>query len=525
MLLVKILSIILGIVLLILFFSFTIFIHEFGHFIAGKIFGLKAPVFSIGFGPCLWKKTIKGTEFRISAIPLGGFVSLPELDPTGMELIQGDGETKIENVKPAIWWKRIIVAAAGPFGNVLFAILLSWIVYASYSNSRPQDVPEEVRLIQNGVVVAFVEPDTPEAESGLRVGDVIHEVNDRQVEIFAEFLQEVHTRSENGFATVCVSNMLDGAEACLRIPVEKGKDDKFYSIKNVFFAHNLIIKSVMPDSPAQEAGIKGGDYLFECNGKHLLSSKDINDAVEQGGVLNFKLFRNGSFVDVQVEPKFNNEYNRFMIGIQYDMSAYNVRPWMKYRKPWDQIKGDSEGIFRILGSLFAPTKKGEAARTVNALGGPISIFTMMWLTLGNFVSFLAFVRFLNINLAILNLLPIPILDGGHIIFALWRGIFQKELSEKVITWLCNAFALLLIVFFIFISCKDVFNVWSIFSSSSNKEEKVEAVESPADKSSEEELFHILEDVLDCSLESPADNSSEKELPEDEEYVEVIEEGE
>ena len=124
MLVEEILLFIVGIIAVLFFFGFTIFIHEFGHFLAGRIFGLKAPIFSIGFGPCLWKKTIKGTEFRISVIPLGGYVSLPELDPTGMEIIQGDGKEKVEEVKPAIWWKRIIVAAAGPLGNVLFAIVL-----------------------------------------------------------------------------------------------------------------------------------------------------------------------------------------------------------------------------------------------------------------------------------------------------------------------------------------------------------------------------------------------------------------
>jgi regulator of sigma E protease len=111
----------------------------------------------------------------------------------------------------------------------------------------------------------------------------------------------------------------------------------------------------------------------------------------------------------------------------------------------------------------------------------------MWFNVvSGFVSFLAFIRFLNINLAILNLLPIPILDGGHIIFALWRGIFGRELPKKVITILCNGFAMLLIAFFIFVSCKDVINVKDVFFSNKESteeqaqpdpvEEPVEAVE-------------------------------------------------
>lgn len=468
------LLVILGIIAVVFFFGFTIFIHEFGHFIAGKLLGLKAPIFSIGFGPCLWKKKIGDTEFRISLIPLGGYVSLPELDPTGMEMIQGDAEQKTESVQPAIWWKRIIVAFAGPFGNILFAVVLALVVSAFPIKSN---IPDEIRLPSDGYVIGYVESDSAAAEAGLRAGDVVHEVNGRSVEIYSDFIQEIHLGSFNGYATVCVSNMIDGAESCLRVPVVMPDGGKYYSITGIYEAANIVIGSVVTNSPAESVGIKPNDYLVACNGKKLLSGFTLSDCIDEStdGIA-LTLFRDGDFIDVMVTPEFNENENRKIIGIGYGHAVKSVRPWNKYRNPIDQLKGDASSIFRILESLFTPKEKGEASRTAGALGGPISIVTVMWFNvLSGFVSFLAFIRFLNINLAILNLLPIPILDGGHIIFALWRGIFRRELPAKVITIVCNLFATLLIAFFVFVSCNDVGAVYKMFKS--NEVETTEDVES------------------------------------------------
>ena len=113
-----------------LLFGLTVLVHEGGHFLAARWLGLEADVFAIGFGPALWKKKIGKTEYRFNAIPFGGYVSLPQLDPAGMAAIQSGGKGKGKEagaaadapaVPPAAWWKRVVVAAAGPFGNLVFA--------------------------------------------------------------------------------------------------------------------------------------------------------------------------------------------------------------------------------------------------------------------------------------------------------------------------------------------------------------------------------------------------------------------
>ena len=136
---------VLAIVACILLFSFAIFIHEFGHFLAAKLLGFQVDTFSIGFGPALWKKKIKGVEYRISAIPFGGYVALPQLDPAGTAGVQGsktegdeeDEKTDAAPPAPMAEWKKIVVAFAGPFGNIVLAVVSSPPCLARASGNSP----------------------------------------------------------------------------------------------------------------------------------------------------------------------------------------------------------------------------------------------------------------------------------------------------------------------------------------------------------------------------------------------------
>ena len=163
---------VLAVIACILLFSFAVFIHEFGHFVAAKFLGFKVEVFSIGFGPALWKKTYKGVEYRISAIPFGGYVALPQLDPEGTKALENgnkksdDGKSE-ENVdaeaNPATPLRRMIVAFAGPFGNIVLAVVLAFAL-AVAPGAHFGELPADVGSVLEG---------GPAEKGGMKAGDKV----------------------------------------------------------------------------------------------------------------------------------------------------------------------------------------------------------------------------------------------------------------------------------------------------------------------------------------------------------------
>ncbi len=325
------------IVVCVLLFSLAIAIHEFGHFIVALKLGLNVERFSIGFGPAIWKKTWKGVEYRISWIPLGGYVSIPDVDPEGTKALEGESKGKSKAKIPA--WKEVCVAVAGPAMNLVLAaviaVLLSLVPSARFGEIEP--------------IVGGVMDDSPAAIAGFQEGDRILTVDDQPITTWYELLTEV-----------------------------------------------------------QIAG---------------------------GRTVDFKLQRGETELVVPVAPE--QQEGVWRIGAISLPSETKAAAWMTNRNPWIQLKDDASGIFRILKALVTPE---QAKATSQALGGPVMIAMGIYTSVRHdFWSGLGFLRYLNVNLAILNLLPIPVLDGGLILFALIAMIFRRRIPEKVISTLSMIF--------------------------------------------------------------------------------------
>lgn len=351
------------IVLCLLLFSLAIAIHEFGHFIAALKLGLRVERFSIGFGPAIWKKTIKGVEYRLSWIPLGGYVSIPDVDPEGTKALEG-GESETAAPRERIpAWKELVVAVAGPAMNVVLAVVLAIILAL---------IPS-VRFGELKSVIGAVPEKGPAAEGGLLAGDKILSVGGRPVETWVEMQTEVQIAGETPTAFV----------------VQRGEEEKTLTI-----------------TPKRDS-VTGACFI--------LAFSETN-----------------------------------MTG---------AAMWMPSRNPLRQLAWDAGSIFRVLKGLVTPK---EMAATGKALGGPVMIAEGIYAAVRrDFFDGLGFLRFLNVNLAVVNLLPIPVLDGGLILFALIALVFRRRVPDKVIGALSMTFMYVLMGLMAFLICKDSLRSWRI----------------------------------------------------------------
>jgi regulator of sigma E protease len=211
---------------------------------------------------------------------------------------------------------------------------------------------------------------------------------------------------------------------------------------------------VLPDSIAEKAGFKDGDVVQTLDGERVLSTAHFSDLLRAHGDREATVVvqRGEQNVTLSVVPEYNPTEKRAMIGVRL-VDVDDVVAWMQYKNPWDQIRYDAIGIVRILQALGTPK---EAKHAAEGLGGPLLIFLALWASIKiSLLNGFGFIRFLNVNLAIVNLLPIPVLDGGHILFCLWEGITRRRVHPKVINTLTNIFLPLIIGAMLILTYRDI----------------------------------------------------------------------
>jgi membrane-associated protease RseP (regulator of RpoE activity) len=504
---------------LVALFSISIFIHELGHYLMARWCGLVVEVFSIGFGPAIWKRKIGGITYKIGCLPLGGYVALPQLDPSGMEKIQGaEANAEPESVSyPAVApWKKILVAVSGPTGNVLLAIVLAWIIYL-----HPQ-----AATTGNSTDIGYVATNSPAYAAGLRPGDRVLSMADRRVRSWYQMQEEAVLRRRAADGLVAAEVLRNGATVRLELPIGEPRTqplpgvgpsepcrfvridpagplaqagvklgDTLCTVDGVEVvgtqhAHMLtaeragesaevtlrrdgellalrvplplaglsedlppIVGRALPGSGAAEAGLQRGDVVTAFNGRPIVGRVHLSDLIQEHGETpcTLSIRRGAELLDVVLTPRHDAEAERILVGIQW---AYDPGlPWMRFKEPWAQISNDARGILRILKALLTPKEAGNAGA---ALGGPVMIFAALWAAIKiSMLNALGFLRFLNVNLAMINLLPLPVLDGGHIVFALWETVTRRKVHARVVNVLVNVFAVLLIGVFILLTVRDV----------------------------------------------------------------------
>jgi len=437
----------------VLLFNLLIGVHELGHFLAAKWRGLKIERFAIWFGKPIWKKKIGDVEYALGWIPAGGYVSLPQM--ATMEAIEGksDSTVPLPNVSPL---DKIIVAFAGPLFSFLLAVVFAVVVWQVGKPGNESD---------NSTVVGWVDPTGPAAKAGLLPGDKILEVDGHVVRHFSpisSMTDSVTWRIVTSSGTnVAIKYLRDGQAATI-YAVPFHAPTKWYerrALRKVLItsATKSSIFEIASNSPAALAGLKSGDEIVALNGEKIYSPMAVDyaqQAMSNSPVKPFTLtVRRGSeqFDRTLTPVKPLTPTNAYpLLGILSWQGETNVT--LVYPSPMDQIKLSAGQILNTFGALFSKSEIG-----VQQLGGAVMIirvYSNLFQDEDGWRRVLWFSVILNVNLALLNMLPLPVLDGGHITLSLIEWIRRRPVHAKILEKIQTAFAALLITFMIYIAFFD-----------------------------------------------------------------------
>ena len=452
----SVLSTILQVALLILVvlmvFNIIIFVHELGHFWAAKWRGLQIDRFQIWFGKPIWKKEVNGVQYGIGWIPAGGFVALPQMAP--MEALEGGD--KHTHPLPAITpLDKIIVAFAGPLFSMLLALASAVIVWQV---GKPADfIPSQE--------VGYVVPDSPAAKAGLQPGDKIVQINGEPVNGFAGSLNSITERivlSRGKQITYTVERPGEAKPVVLESGFETEKTRWFQrgGLRQIGIdsAGPAIIGKVSPHSPAADAGLGKGDRITSIDGRNLYSLMQFSQYLRDNDWKTVRLgitTADGSTREIELTPEkpVTPEGMDPMVGIEWDFSS-EVDTRIVHPKPIQQVTDSLHMMWVTITSVVAK----DSSIGVSHLSGPVGIGSMMFSFLqmeDGWRRILAFMVLFNVNLAVLNMLPFPVLDGGHITLALLEKVSGRPVKAKPLEILQTICALLLISLMLFVTSKDI----------------------------------------------------------------------
>lgn len=423
-----------------------VFIHELGHFLAAKLFGMRVERFSVGFPPRIWGFKKGETDYCIGATPLGGYVKISGMVDESMdnEFLEQEPQPWEYRSKPV--WQRIVVITAG----VIFNMILAFVIFSGM-------------IMTNGKVVVPVENIdgvyiTEESilhEIGFRNNDKIIGVNGERVPYFNDLVSSSALTSENLNYQV----IRNGEE--ITIPVASSFLDSIQT--RGFLSADLILpskpSSIVANSPASEAGLQRGDKIIGFNGEEVDFWFQLTSLIQEnpeGEAIDFEILRDGEILAMSITPDEGTigiypPDLEIAGGIRIDYGIIE-----SIAAGWNETGEQTTGILQG----FARMISGDISVRQN-LGGPIAIanMTKQATDSSGWIGFWTITALLSITLAIMNILPIPALDGGHLVFLIYEGITRKEPSEKVRIVAQNIGFFILVALMIFVVFNDVIKLF------------------------------------------------------------------
>ncbi len=439
----------------VLLFGAVIFVHELGHFLMARRCGLKVEGFSIGFGPKIigWKR--QGIEYAWRWIPAGGYVKLPQMVTS--ETLEGKSEA--EKLPPVSAWAKILVAVAGPLMNAVFAFVLATIIYFV-----------GLPVLVDPAIIGQVAPNSPEAKLGLRPGDRVVAVNGHMVKSWEDVQMTVALARTN---VLPVKIERDGQLTTYYLTA-RFNDQLGLKLLDLEPSAHPVIETVFAGSAAEQAGLKRGDEILSFDGVPVVGQHQLTNLVQQrpGEPSQTEVIRQSQRLQFTVTPKFNPATKTFVLGIGivpstktvYQLQRPGPLPWKLVGQAWGQISG----------TITALAHSKQTGVGVGDLSGPPGILAALAAeTKADYRLALRFMILLNLSLVVLNLLPVPVLDGGHVALALVERLRGRPLSQRFQEYATTVFAALLISFMLYVSFNDI-KRWPLFRSLLSQQVQIES---------------------------------------------------
>jgi regulator of sigma E protease len=425
--------------------------HELGHFLAARWVGVKVLKYSIGFGPKLIGRTVGDTEYLISAMPLGGYVKLFGEEETEAVTPEDIRRSFAHQSIP----KKMLIVAAGPGFNFLLAyfIFAGWLATgAALFVPTFQDLTPDVEAVR---------PGSPAEQSGLQVGDRILRVNDKEISTRSK-LQDAVAKSNGRPLTLDVRRG-DQIKSIVvtpqAVPVQEGgKEIVTYRLGIEETAP--VITAVMSGSPAMSAGFKDGDRVVSIEGQPIQTWSQMTGFVKENPTrpLRFEILRDGKRVSLTVVPALEKvvvdgkslEVGKIGISGPGRSIIRSSNPFLAAldgaRATWGWTELTVVGIYKMVAGEISSKN----------IGGPLTIANMSGEAAAQGAASVMFlIAILSINLGVLNLLPIPILDGGHLLFFCIEAVIRKPLGERQREFAQQVGLLLLVAIMVFAFWNDI----------------------------------------------------------------------
>lgn len=435
-----------------------VIVHETGHFIAGKLLGVEVETFSVGMGPVLLKKKWRGTEWRLSLFPLGGYCGFKG-ENAFQEAIENKWD-EIPKTKGSLYEnpiKRIIIAFAGPFFNVIFAFFaFCAIAFIGYTY-RATDAKI---LLANEI---DAQASSPAARAGLKSGDLITNIAGTDIKSFNDIASIVSLHPDEEIAITCDR---DGKVLTFMVKTDMDKSTASGKI-GVYNWIDAVITEIVAESPAQKSNLKIGDKITSVNGQSVRNTVELSYAISSAlekdtstNKVNLGYIRDGKELTCELDVLKDDA--GFLLGM--DFASFEVTE--KASGFFDGIKkGFTETFDMIALTLKTISYLFKGIDLSNAVSGPVRITVMLGEAAQSgfsagfregIIIILQFLSIISISLFIMNLLPIPILDGGIILFALIEAIRGKGVKPVFLQRFQVVGLVIIGLIFVFALSNDIF---------------------------------------------------------------------